>query len=126
MSGQGFEFTPFGLVPLGTQAGLGSNVDFHPGALTQQSATPSLSEAAQPPQPSVTTVSRAERKPPVASVMTPGALLKAAKSRAKDIRSELKRMKALQAELTELERLIAAAKGRPIAAVSNINSRRAV
>jgi hypothetical protein len=50
-------------------------------------------------------------------------VVRAAKARAKDIRSELRHMKALEKELAELERLIAAAQ-KPVAAVRPIDSAR--
>jgi hypothetical protein len=57
-------------------------------------------------------------------ITSPGAVLKAAKARAQQIRAELRNKKTLEKELAELERLIAAAKGKPIAVVRNIDHAR--
>ena len=58
-----------------------------------------------------------------APITSPGAVIKAAKARVTQIRAELRNMKRLQKELTELERLITAAK-KPVAAVRNIDQAR--
>jgi len=58
------------------------------------------------------------------SVTRPADIVKAAKARVKTIRVELKQMKRLQSELAELERLIAAAKQKPVALVRNIDHAR--
>lgn len=54
----------------------------------------------------------------------PADVVKAAKARAKNIRVELRNMKRLERELAELERLIAAAKQKPVAVVRSIDHAR--
>lgn len=56
--------------------------------------------------------------------LKPKDVVRAAKARAADIRRELKRLRALEKELAELERLIAAAKQKPVAIVRNIDHAR--
>ena len=67
--------------------------------------------------------------PPAASpapkrALSPRDVVQAAIARARDIRVELRHHKRLEKELAELERLIVAAKARPLAAVRQINPAR--
>lgn len=123
MSGQGFELTPFGAVPIGTPylnpdtttleqvQHLVVHADYGHNA-APVSTTPVL---VRPPVAPLVAVSKA----PFVT-MSPRAVVKAARVRVKELRSELKRMKALQAELAELERLLKAAKTKPSASVRPI------
>jgi len=56
--------------------------------------------------------------------LRPGDILKMAQARVREIRVELREHKRLEKELAELERLIAAAKATPLAAVRPINPAR--
>lgn len=56
--------------------------------------------------------------------LKPRDVVKAAKARASEIRAQLRVMKRLEKELVELERLIAAAKQKPVALVRNIDHAR--
>ena len=65
-------------------------------------------------------------QPTKAATLLPQDVVKAAKARAAEIRVELRRMKTLQKQLVELDRLIAAAKTKPVAIVRNLDHARHV
>lgn len=109
----GVELTPFGPVPLGTPY---INPDTDPALVAHLIVRPDFAAApllASPiePQPvyAIQRRARVEAKP-----IKPGTLLQAVRLRIKEIKSELKRHAALQSELSELERLLKAAKQKPI------------
>ena len=123
MAGEGFEFSPLGAVPLGTGQAVWAELNGQPA----QEMAPSIVQ----PQPSAplaydihTTalgdVQRAfERhaKALARPATSPRSVIRGARERVKEIRAELRRMKALQGELAELERLLAAAKAKPPRAI---------
>ena len=112
MSGVGFEFAGGAIVPLGTPY-LGATDEPLPGAVTREAAAFVPPTPGQSPAPVASFASVAQ--PP--SINGPRAVLKAACARVKEIRAELRRMKALQKELAELERLLKAARQKPQAPV---------
>jgi len=110
VTGAAFEFSPAGMVPLGEgqrvwneMHGGGQSAEPAPSAVpvTEPIAAPSARPALANVQP------RFEKH---AAAATPRNVVKMARERAKEIRAELRRLKSLQRELAELERLIAAAK----------------
>ncbi len=116
--GRGFQFTPYGFTELGDASGATAlPQDFSPAFVDKNLP------AAPAPASKTVTAEKIEPKPLRPSLTGPREVVRAAKARAKDIRAELRHMKALQKELTELERLIAAAK-KPVAAVRPIESAR--
>jgi len=124
--GHPVQFTPWGMVNhLGAVEGpptVSETVDQAP-AVVEKSAT--LTKfAVQPipdPRPDVK-LSAKDLAASAAAGGSPRMVINLAKGRARAIRAELKRMKALQKELAELERLLTAAK-RPVASVSQITRR---
>lgn len=114
MTGQGYELTSFGPVPIGTPYLNPDTVSFeeasrhvvHPDYGNDAPAKTFTSQAAALPivvRPKVT-----------ARVATsPRSVIAGARARVKEIRAELKRMRALEKELGELERLLKAAKQKP-------------
>jgi hypothetical protein len=109
MPGQSFEFTPAGIIPLDigpTQALGGGQPKRNPPSAQDVAVVargPVVADRAR------TTKDTA----PVPQNGSPGAVVKAAKARAKEIRVDLKRMRGLQKELAELERLLKAAREKP-------------
>ncbi len=133
MTEVGYELSPFGPVPIGTPyldpekaspeqitahaARYVVSADYGHGPI-EQTQTP---YAVLNPQPvsRVVTVALPTHPTPATS---PRSVIKAARLRVKEIKSELKRMRALQSELGELERLLRAAKQKPTASVRPIRS----
>lgn len=114
MTGQGFELSPFGPVPIGTPYLNPATVTPEQAALLvvradygNDSARPSLTPETVAPTPRPV-----EPRRPVAAT-SPRSVIASARARVKEIRAELKRMRALQTELGELERLLKAAKQKP-------------
>lgn len=111
--GTGFQFSPFGILPLGTSVAPDS--DQHaPAAIRSLAVVPTpppLVSPARPGQPERIGALAAATQPVVAS--SPRAVVKAAGARVKQIKVELRRMAALKKELDELERLLRAAKQKP-------------
>ena len=69
---------------------------------------------------------RIQAKPqPKQKPMRPGDVVKAARARIREIKTELKAHAKLKRELAELERLVKAAKEKPRASIRAIDSRRA-
>lgn len=135
MEGQAFLFTPMGAVPMrpdGTPLEvIDSPVDkiaeFSPIATAREIQQQHVSDRPAPRAlPARQTV--ISRPTPahasIDSAMKPGEVVKAARARAKAIRAELRRMKRLEQELAELDRLIAAAKQKPVALVRHIDHAR--
>jgi|1185.fasta_scaffold00702_4 hypothetical protein len=118
-AGEGFQFSPFGMLPIGVSV---APTEEYSGA-----AVPRAAHAQPALVPAILAdgsfardargVLPAEAKPLVELrgniASTPGAVIKAARDRVKAIRVELKRHAALQRELAELERLLKAAKQKP-------------
>lgn len=120
MTGQAFMYTPLGAVEIpdeGVSIGpLGMN-----GAEMVGAAVPTIARHAS----NQATVQAQVARPVVtANPLRPADVVRAAKSRVKEIRTEIRRLKALEKELGELERLIAAAKQKPVAIVRNIDHAR--
>jgi hypothetical protein len=118
-SGAGFQYSPFGMLPLGTS--IAPTEEFTGAAVAR--IAPSLELV--PPVHADRSIARDARGVLPVEVQTladirgttvdgtPGAVIKAARLRASAIRKELKRLSALKRELDELERLLAAAKKKP-------------
>lgn len=132
MEGQGFIMTDAGILPMRPDG------EFDHTLLTK---SPAEMAAAAPPTrvfmpdaprdvyaPPHDIVTTAGYTPAMAAAsiapLRPADVVKAAKARAKEIRAELKAMRKLQKELAELDRLIAAAKQKPVALVRNIDHAR--
>lgn len=122
----GFEMSPFGMVPIGTPslnnatpefaAQFVVKADYGNGETFTITTPESAKVAALPAAP-------AKRAAPAVAVATsPRSVIAAAKARVKQIKTELKRMRALQNELGELERLLKAAKQKPTPSVRPLRS----
>lgn len=61
---------------------------------------------------------------PTPAKIGPGDIVRAAKRRCKELRAEIREMRRLEKEYEQLRRLIAAAEGKPSAAVRSIDSSR--
>lgn len=141
MSGQAFEFTPFGIKPLVEDptgaAGIGIS-EFAPAAVkaaepgfATEPSIPSPVAASVPGKaaelgfataPSIPSPVPGNRIEVAAPATSPRAVVKAARARVKEIRAELRRMRRLEKELAELERLLCAAKEKPKASVRALRS----
>jgi len=121
--GEGVQFTPFGIVPIGEAtfsdgAPLGSQ-------LPPREQAPTRVAQAEPQRRVLEQVDRAIADtsarivPRSTTGVSPASVVKAAKSRVKELRAFLREAKKAEKELRELERLIAAAK-KPLAPVREI------
>lgn len=122
IEGQAFMFTPGGPVPMAPDGTLlevsGFSTTQEHGATVPRAAVVAIPTAARSGiLPVVTT-------PTAAPLLRPRDVVKAARARATEIRTELRRMKHLEKELGELDRLIAAAKHKPVAIVRQIDHAR--
>jgi hypothetical protein len=133
----GFQFSPIaGVIPLtpeafdanamhGAAVALPPVEPYDPEAIPEESG----SRVAPPPRAAVAKAAPAVVLPAPASArasapaISPRTVLKAARARVKEIKAELKRMRGLQTELGQLERMLAATK-KPLASLTPINSRR--
>ncbi len=130
MSGQGFELTAFGAVPLGTKyldpakTSLEEAAQYvvRPDYGNDDSAPVAASQAPVSSTPRAPAVAAQQRAAAPAPVASPGNVIASAKARVKELRAELRRMKSLQKELAELERLLKAAKQKPTASVRPLRS----
>ncbi len=131
----GYELTAFGPVPLGTpyldpklvspeqaakfvvRADYGNGdsrvLPMEEAAKTQVLTPPPVVVAPQPPPSAKVAQAAAAPAVPAAAGASLGSVIKAAKSRVKDIKAELEHHRVLQKELAELERLLKAAKQKP-------------
>ncbi len=129
----GYELTPLGVVALGeggrvfSELNGGDTVQARPPAAPPRAARPAPAQAALPlpgeptaEQPTQTISTGSKKK---LDGLGPRGVIKAAKARLRDIKREVKRLKALEKERDELERLLAAAAGKP-RLVRNITSAR--
>lgn len=125
--GQAYAFTPDGIVPITAQGQLLAPVmadaeqmnGTRSGAMSgtrMPDHTPIVAHAKSTPV--------VVPRPLAASDNSPRGIIKAAKAKIAQLRTELRRMKALQKELAELERLVAAAKSKPVAVVRNLDHAR--
>jgi uncharacterized protein with von Willebrand factor type A (vWA) domain len=121
IEGQAFMFTPGGAIPMaqdGTPLATtgASTTEMSPGTVRRGAQTmlalPDLAPRVS------------ELTPPSTTALRPKDVVKAAKARVREIRAELRHMKRLEQQLGELERLIAAAKHKPVALVRNIDHAR--
>lgn len=116
----GFEFTPGGMAPLGSAPAASGD------SLKEASAARAglerkfvgqpavkIQEAPAAPQPK-----RKAEKP-----ISPREVVRLAKRRRRDIKAELKHHARLENELAQLERLIGAAEGKPLAVVRDMPQR---
>lgn len=134
--GHGFEFTPFGILPLGSgqQAAAMLDLERSTGNATQAEAdaferrlgaavrratidvdgvpVPERASAAPALPQAAHAPAPAEREP-----LSPRDLVREAKARIRAIDTELRRLSALQRERDELQRLVLAAKKKPAAVV---------
>lgn len=89
-------------------------IDFADIAANRAAFEQSHSKPRSAPVPvAVATPAPVEPKPVASKPLTPGELVKAARARLRDIRKEIKRLRALEREAEELSRLIKAAKEKP-------------
>lgn len=117
--GAGYQFSPFGILPIGTSIAPTSD-DAAPAAVPQ-SQMPAPSSALAPFVPPVPVadprITPAELKPLIdlkATVSSsPREVIRAARARVKELKQELRVLAARKRELEELERLLRAAKQRP-------------
>jgi len=127
----GFELTAFGPVPIGTPY-------LNPATTTPEQAaayvvrpdygneatfaigTPEAAQVASVAPPVVQAPPR--RAAAVAPATSPKSVIASAKARVKQIKAELKRLRSLQSELGELERLLKAAKQKPTPSVRPLRS----
>lgn len=125
--GQGFIFTDAGILPMAPDGGFDqtlltkSPAEMSPAAPASRVFVPerTLTLPGVSFLPAATPMARQSAEP-----LRPLDVVKAAKARAKQIRSELRAMKRLEKELAELDRLIAAAKAKPVAIVRHIDHAR--
>lgn len=127
--GQGFQSTPFGLFDLNVAppppegeyaSGIANRATQAPTPVQQPlpvATSDPVQIVAKAPVAPVTPVAPVA---PVTNVTSPRAVIASAKARVKELKTELKRMKALQRELAELERLLKAAREKPSASVRPI------
>jgi len=125
----GFEMSAFGPVPIGTPY-LDPKTD--PSLVAHLIARPEFATAVNEPAPVVPAFAapapRLAPNPvpivpaPVVKPLKRGSLLKSVRARIKEIKAELKHHAQLKAELAELERLLQAAKQKPIASVRPLRS----
>lgn len=128
----GFQYTPGGIRPIGDSTGI--DVSAQHGAAVVLTASSSDEDWSKQEAADVARVEPApapKAKAPAKTAaaahvpgVTPRTVLKAARARTKEIRAELRRMKALQKELGQLERMLAAA-AKPSASLTRIDARRA-
>lgn len=113
-AGAGFQFSPFGILPLGTSIAPDSD-EHSPAAIRTLAVVPPAQQAS--PAPVLARAQQLEAPPSasaVAAVATsPRSVIRAAGVRVKQIKIELRRMAALKREMDELERLLRAAKQKP-------------
>jgi len=140
--GQGFQFSPAGVIPIVEQLGVdatamhGAGVSaepqpYDPEAIPEEPVARIVPVAG----PNGAIVAARDRRsgagitaalmPPalVGSAITPRTVIKAARERLKEIKAELRRHEALKKERSQLERMLAATK-KPLASLTPINSRR--
>lgn len=124
MSGEGFEFTPFGLKPLGADSV--AQGDGFAGAVIPK---PVQAHVDLPPRSISDSLGDIQRRHEAhvatkTGTVSPCDVVKLAKSRIKELRTEIKQLTAKKRELAELERLVRAAKEKPRATVRTIDSAR--
>jgi hypothetical protein len=114
-----------GAVPALDESGKPAENTFQIGELADVVPPPWAAKPA-PPVPQVQPAQAPTSKPIAAQPadLSPRAIVKSIRARIKAIRAELKSHAALKAELAELERLLAAATGKPLAPVRTIESAR--
>ena len=117
--GQGFQSLGGVIIPLGDPVAAAQAMAQPAKSRPQFTEPPADQESAQPPvQPALPGVVPAVQLParapqPTTVVTGSGQLIKAARARLKELKAELKRMKLVQREHDELERLLKAAKKKP-------------
>lgn len=121
--GQGFQYTPGGIMPLDdAQAGY-AQAAVHPAAPPNQQPTqqtlPSLAEVAPRPKQSAPAPRATAAQPVLGGT---GQLIKAAKQRLRELNAEIKRLRSLERERDELQRLLKAAKQKPANNVRSLRS----
>lgn len=120
MSGQGFEYSPFGMVPIGTPSLANAAPEFAAQFVVKADyGNTELNSATPAPAVVAPTVKREAVTAPATS---PRTVVASARARVKEIKTELKRLRALQKELGELERLLKAAKQKPTPSVRPLRS----
>lgn len=131
MEGQGFQFCGGVIVPMRPDGTLMADPGFETGATHAGAVSRHVDDEVMQPPPrrlvQQSAPSHQAHQAPIAYAaegMGPRDVVKAAKARATAIRTELRAMKRLEKELAELDRLIAAAKQKPVALVRNIDHAR--
>lgn len=120
----GFEMSPFGMVPIGTPSLHNATPEM--AAQFVVKADYGNEDAASRVSTSTTglkyEVVTAKAVTSVVKPASPRTVIAGARARVKEIKTELKRMRALQSELSELERLLKAAKQKPTPSVRPLRS----
>lgn len=126
--GQGFQFMPGGTVAPLPDPSLFDATAINGASAAPVAQTPYDPEAIPEERPALvarTAPASLAQKPTVtASTVNPRTVIKAAKARLREIKTELRHHKALEKERAQLERMLAAA-AKPLASLTPINSRRA-
>lgn len=123
MEGQAFMFSPMGMIPIEQDGTPLERIAIDKTATNGGTVRPTIEAAESRVAPQQIPV---QASLPLVAVpaLKPRDVVKAAKTRAAEIRAQLRVMKRLEKELVELERLIAAAKQKPVALVRNIDHAR--
>ncbi len=117
----GFEFTPGGMTPLGTAPAASGD------SLKEASAARAGLERKFRGQPTVRieeVPATPKQKRKAEKPISPREVVRLAKRRRRDIKAELKHHARLENELAQLERLIEAAEGKPLAVVTDMRRAR--
>lgn len=127
----GFQFTERGLQPFGDEPATSTEPLFldirtsGEGGDPNQGAAPAPALGGAPLRYDIATIPAAKVAAFVPSKPTkPRDIVKQAKARAKELRAQLRQAERWKKELAQLERLIAAADGKAIAVVRNLDSSR--
>lgn len=115
--GQGFEFTPMGIVPLGTDVGTLEG-------LAGATADVPSAEILRPQTHSGRSLLPAPARKAV-EPLKPVDVIKLARKRLRDVEREIRRLHKLEIERDELKRLLDAAAHKPLATVRSLPTRSA-
>jgi len=121
--GQGFQFTPYGVLPLGAVGG-NQPPEMAPAVVRAGFAPVSVPIAESAPVAQPVAIAQSRPQPFKRETLRPADVLKAARARVREIKAELKHHTRLQCELRQLQNLLAAARIKPAADVKPL--RRAV
>lgn len=117
----GFEMSPFGAVPIGTPSLKNADPAFAAQFVVKPDYGNGETFTLGTPE-SATLPAAPKQQARLASPTSPRSVIAGARARVKEIKTELKRLRALQTELGELERLLKAAKQKPTPSVRSLRS----